>query len=124
MKYPSSFYVQAFLRALQEKPPGEHAKILQRLKETARTNGDERVLSSVLRQALRELQRLAQEDTTRIVSGLPMDEREKNTLRKQFPARKHIFETSSAILGGIVVQKGTRLYHSTFAHAIKMFSKS
>ena len=119
MRYTANHYIKALTNALREKSDRESERIWENMKKVLRTNGDERLTPAILRGALQYVRREKNQRTARIVSAALPTEKEKGVIKNSFPAEEYVFEINKNIIGGMVIQKGTRLYNATVRHALK-----
>lgn len=123
MKYTASFYIQGLARALHGKSEKEQENILRRLNVVLQKNGDTPLHKEVLRGASTIFAFRQNEARARIVSAIVPTEKEKQMLKKVIPAEEYEFEINKNILGGLVIQQGTKLYLNTLYHAIRQINK-
>lgn len=125
MKYQIHSYVKALVKTLEEKSEGKEAeRVLKRIEEFMHINGDEQFLSAVFNGTLAYLKRQKAANTARIVSAVSPDEKEKQTIRNSFPAKEYVFEVNKNILGGLVMQKGTKLYNYTLRNTLERITRT
>lgn len=125
-------YAQAFIRAQRGKLDKEKQALLDRLLAMMKENGDEKKILITLRSILKLLSH-EEKKTARIVTAVQLSARQKETIEKQFLSLRDIFrretdytfewEVNPAILGGFMVEQGTRLYQMTVRHLLKGFER-
>ncbi len=123
MKYSPAAYAQAFVRAQQGTLDKEKEILLDRLVAMMRAHDDEKKLPSTLRAILRLLSEEKNRQTVRVVTAVGMSAHEKSNFEKQFPASAYEWEVNPQILGGMVVEQGTRLYQMSVRHLLKGFER-
>ena len=84
-------------------------------------NGDEKKIHATLQSILKSLSAEEDRKTVRVVSAIKLSAAQKEKLEKQFSGDSHAWEVNPAILGGIMVEQGTRLYQMTVRHLLKGF---
>lgn len=106
-------YARALLRALEGKSEKQSNEIIARFAKLLKKRRHTGITSSVLKQITRMRERENAKKTVRVVSAIPISEKLRSELRKRFAGTAHAFSVNPALLGGLVVQNGTRLYQNT-----------
>lgn len=116
-------YAQAFIRAQHGKLDKEKEALFNRLIAMMRDNDDEKKIKATLRTIHHLLSDEKNRSAVRVVTSIALNAHEKSTLQKQFPADTHAWEINPEILGGMVVEQGTRLYQMSLRHLLKGFER-
>lgn len=134
MKHHSpAAYAQAFIRSQKSKLDREKETLYSRLIAMMRANDDEKKIPATLRAILRLLAEEKANQRVRVVTSIESSAQEKLALQKQFLSLRDIsrretdftfkWEVRPEILGGLVVEQGTRLYQMSLRHLLKGFER-
>ncbi len=116
-------YAQAFIRAQKDKFDKEKEVLFDRLVAMMRSNDDEKKFFAILRIILRLLSEGKNQGSIRVVTSYEISAQEKSNFEKHFASHTYKWEVNPEILGGMVVERGTRLYQMSLRHFLKGFER-
>lgn len=111
-------YAQALFEITRGKSEAQQRVSVQRLVALL-TKRNELTLAALIEKHVNVLLNQERKHATiRVVSAASLDQRERKALKGAFAGARHTFEHNPKLLGGMVVQDGDILYHSSLRNAL------
>ncbi|MBI2463119.1 MAG: F0F1 ATP synthase subunit delta [Candidatus Spechtbacteria bacterium] len=124
MQYSPRFYAKALVASLKEVSPKEQGAIIKRFAKMLEQQKALGLAKQIYAAVETELAEEKKKNTARIVTVTSLSESEKKKMKEQFPAKEYEFTTNSELIGGLVVQHGTRLYQATLRKILEGLTSS
>lgn len=123
MQYNPRFYAKALISSLEKASPKEQDAIIKRFVKMLADQNALGLAKQIFSAIEAELAAEKKKNTARIVTVTSLSEAEQKKIKTQFPAKEYEFSANSELIGGMVVQHGTRLYQATLKRALDGMQK-
>ncbi|MEX2008307.1 MAG: F0F1 ATP synthase subunit delta [Candidatus Spechtbacterales bacterium] len=119
MHYSARHYAHALAEAATGASATEQEGLARNLVALLRERGQLELLPAILG-TVEELRAQEQAATTvRVVSAVPLSEKEQGLLKRELPAPSHKFTHNDSLIAGLVVQQGDNVYYGSVSSAIR-----
>ncbi len=116
-------YSQLLYETLQKKSEKQQGEILQRFESLLIKNKETYLASAIEKEFEKVQQQKERDNRTYIASASTLSKSQKADLENTFPA-PHDFSVNRALLGGVAVRRGDKVYNATLRKQVELLRSS